>query len=124
MRGVTVRRVRATRPGRVTPCERPRGYFRNVFGMSLVAAGRVAVSLAATAGLLAGCAGFDDSASKPFTPAPTILPEGEGPTTTPSVPPSAARRPAGPCVDPDPAVVVSCLDSTGELTVLPDGQQA
>lgn len=124
MRGVSVRRVRATRQARVTPCERPVGYFRNVFGMSLVVAGRVAVSIVAAAGLLAGCASFDDSASKPFTPAPTIIPEGEGPTTTPSAPPSAARRPAGPCVDPDPAVVVSCLDTTGELAVLPDGQQA
>jgi len=91
--------------------------------MSLVVGGRVAVSLVATAGLLAGCASFDNSASKPFTPAPTVIPEGSGPTTTPP-PPSAARRPAGPCVDPDPNVVVSCLDTTGGLAVLPDGQQA
>lgn len=92
--------------------------------MSVVVAGRVAVSLAVTAGLLAGCASFDDSASKPFTPAPTIKPEGEGPTTTPPTTPSTPKRAAAPCVDPDPSVVVSCLDPTGGLTVLPDGQQA
>jgi glucose/arabinose dehydrogenase len=91
--------------------------------MSLVVAGRVAASLVVTAGLLAGCASFDDSASKPFTPAPTLNPEGSGPTTTPP-PPSGAQRAAGPCIDPDPNVVVSCLDTTGGLTVLPDGQQA
>ncbi|MQY23304.1 PQQ-dependent sugar dehydrogenase [Nocardia macrotermitis] len=92
--------------------------------MSVVVTGRIAVSLAVTAGLLAGCASFDDSASKPFTPAPSIIPEGSGPTTTPSAKPSTPKRAAGPCVDADPSVVVSCLDTTGGLTVLPDGQQA
>ncbi|MBY8856347.1 PQQ-dependent sugar dehydrogenase [Nocardia sp. CA2R105] len=92
--------------------------------MSVVVAGRIAVSLAVAAGLLAGCASFDDSASKPFTPAPSISPEGSGPTTTPQTKPSTPKRAAGPCVDSDPSVVVSCLDTTGGLTVLPDGQQA
>jgi glucose/arabinose dehydrogenase len=92
--------------------------------MSVVLAGRVALGLAVTAGLLAGCARFDDSAAKPFTPAPTIEPEGQGPTSAPRTPPSTGQRPAGPCIDPDPAVVVSCLDPTAGLTVLPDGQQA
>ncbi len=91
--------------------------------MSLVVAGRVAACVALTAGMLAGCASFDDSASQPFTPAPTIIPEGSGPTTTPP-PPSGSQRAAGPCIDPDPNVVVSCLDTTAGLTSLPDAQQA
>ncbi|MGW5513204.1 PQQ-dependent sugar dehydrogenase [Nocardia africana] len=92
--------------------------------MSVVVVGRVASILAVTAGLVVGCARFDDSASKPFTPAPTIEPEGQGPTSEPKTPPPTGQRPTGPCIDPDPAVVVSCLDTTGGLTVLPDGQQA
>lgn len=98
--------------------------------MSVVAAGRVvsiaAVSagMAVTVALAAGCASFDDSASKPFTPAPSIQPEGSGPTSSQPKPPPTGQRPTGPCIDPDPAVVASCLDTTGGLTVLPDGQQA
>ncbi|MFI5779257.1 PQQ-dependent sugar dehydrogenase [Nocardia sp. NPDC051570] len=91
--------------------------------MNLVAAGRVVSVVAVTAGLVTGCASFDDSASKPFTPAPTIQPEGMGPTSAPKTPPSVAPRPTGPCIDPDPLVVATCLDTTGGLTVLPDGQQ-
>ncbi|WP_280271544.1 PQQ-dependent sugar dehydrogenase [Nocardia wallacei] len=87
--------------------------------MSVVVAGRVALSLAVTAGLLAGCARFDESASGPFTPAPTIRPEGVEPTTP--QPPSTKKRPPGPCEDPDPSVVASCVnDSTGVLA-MPDG---
>ncbi|MBF6063880.1 PQQ-dependent sugar dehydrogenase [Nocardia terpenica] len=92
--------------------------------MSVVVAGRVALVLAVTAGLVAGCARFDDSASNPFTPAPTLVPEGQQPSNTPPPSTSAAPRPSGPCIDPDPAVVVSCLDTTGGITVLPGGQQA
>ncbi|MEU6560499.1 PQQ-dependent sugar dehydrogenase [Nocardia nova] len=92
--------------------------------MSVVVVGRVASILAVTVGLVAGCAQFDDSASGPFSPAPTIRPEGQGPSNAPQTPPSTGQRPPGPCIDPDPSVVVSCLDTTGGLTVLPDGQQA
>ena len=105
------------------PYERSRRYFRNVWAMSVVVVGRVASILAVTVGLVAGCAGFDDSASGPFSPAPTVEPEGRGPTDEPTPPPTG-QRPTGPCIDPDPAVVVSCLDTTGGLTVLPGGQQA
>ncbi|MFF0487443.1 PQQ-dependent sugar dehydrogenase [Nocardia sp. NPDC003482] len=91
--------------------------------MSWVVAGRIASVVAVTGGLLTGCARLDDSPSKPFSPAPTVHPEGMGPTSAPKTPPPTAKRPEGPCIDPDPAVVVSCLDTTGGLTVLPDGQQ-
>src|SRR5690606_5791125 len=33
-------------------------------------------------------------------------------------PESSTTRPSGPCIDPDPAVVVSCLDTTGGLVEL------
>ncbi|MCM6776566.1 PQQ-dependent sugar dehydrogenase [Nocardia sp. CDC159] len=91
--------------------------------MSWVVAGRVASVVAVTAGLAVGCARFDESASKPFTPAPTVHPEGMGPTNAPKTPPSAAPRPTGPCIDPDPLVIGTCLDTTGGVAPLPDGQQ-
>ncbi|AYF73927.1 oxidoreductase [Nocardia yunnanensis] len=105
--------------------------------MSLVAAGRVGVGarrvglgasrvvLGVTLGavLLSGCARFDDRASSPFTPEPTWQ-DAEPNTTTPKTPPSNAKRPDLPCVDPDTAVVVSCLDTTGGLVALPDGGSA
>ncbi|RMI35452.1 PQQ-dependent sugar dehydrogenase [Nocardia stercoris] len=81
--------------------------------------GRTAAGLALTAGLVAGCASFDDSASKPFTPVPELA----GPSGTTPPPPPTGERPTGPCIDPDPAVVVSCLDVTGGVTALPDGRQ-
>ncbi len=73
--------------------------------------------------LLSGCARFDDRASSPFTTEPVWQDADQG-TTTPKVPPSTAKRPDLPCVDPDPAVVVSCLDTTGGLVALPDGGSA
>ncbi|WP_040811132.1 PQQ-dependent sugar dehydrogenase [Nocardia concava] len=98
--------------------------------MSLVAGGRVGVgarnvALGVTLGalLLSGCARFDDRASSPFTPEPTWQ-DAEPNTTTPKTPPSNAKRPDLPCVDPDTAVVVSCLDTTGGLVALPDGGSA
>ncbi|MBF6173662.1 PQQ-dependent sugar dehydrogenase [Nocardia blacklockiae] len=87
--------------------------------MSVVVAGRVALSLAVTAGLLAGCARFDESASDPFTPAPTIRPEGVGPTTPQA--PSTKKRPPGPCEDPDPTVVASCVNESTGVLAMPDG---
>ncbi|MGW3538932.1 PQQ-dependent sugar dehydrogenase [Nocardia niigatensis] len=98
--------------------------------MSLVAAGRVRVGarsvvLGVTLGavLLSGCARFDDRASSPFTTEPTWQ-DAEPNTTTPKAPPTNAKRPDLPCVDPDLAVVVSCLDTTAGLVALPDGGSA
>ncbi|MFJ4650472.1 PQQ-dependent sugar dehydrogenase [Nocardia sp. NPDC088792] len=96
--------------------------------MSLVAAGRVGVGarkivLGVTLGavlLSSGCASFDDRASSKFTAEPTWTDADQG-TSTPKAPPSAAKRPDLPCVDPDPLVVVSCLDTTGGIVALPDG---
>ncbi|MFD4366474.1 PQQ-dependent sugar dehydrogenase [Rhodococcus sp. NPDC058521] len=87
------------------------------------------VSLAAfgvTAALVSGCAQFDESASSPFSPEPSeapvdVHPESEAPETTSPEPP---RGPLGPCEDPDPAVVATCLDSTGGLVTLPGGTTA
>ncbi|MFD4292643.1 PQQ-dependent sugar dehydrogenase [Rhodococcus sp. NPDC058505] len=83
-------------------------------------------TLAAVA--LTGCARFDDSASTPFTPVPTfsagdVEPRSPGtppPTTTPG---ETTTEPA-PCVDPDPAVIATCLDTTASVTMLPGGQSA
>ncbi|WP_405491397.1 PQQ-dependent sugar dehydrogenase [Nocardia sp. NBC_00511] len=98
--------------------------------MKLVAGGRVGVGargvvLGVTVGalLLSGCARFDERASSPFKPEPTWQ-DAEPNTTTPKAPTSNAKRPDLPCVDPDPAVVVSCLDTTGGLVALPDGSSA
>jgi glucose/arabinose dehydrogenase len=85
--------------------------------MSLVVAGRVALSLALGCILLVGCARFDDSASSPFTPEPTLNPADPKP---PSQAPTPGARPTGPCIDPDPNVVTTCLDSTGGLVVVGD----
>ena len=102
-----------------TPCERVPHDFRNVWTMSVVAVGRIALCLAATAGLLVGCARFDDSASDPFTPAPTLRPEGVQPSTPQE--PSTKKRPPGPCEDPDPTVVASCVDQSTGVVALPGG---
>ncbi|MRH93197.1 oxidoreductase [Nocardia sp. SYP-A9097] len=98
--------------------------------MSLVAAGRFGVGarrivVGALAGtlLLSGCARFDDRASSPFTTEPNWQDAEQG-TTKPTAPSSTAKRPTAPCVDPDPLVVVSCLDTTGGLVTLPDGSSA
>lgn len=73
----------------------------------------------------AGCARFDDRLDDPFTPAP---PPGMGaapPSTPPgfSPPPSSSPRSepepspeSGPCVDPDPAVIATCLEPATAVT--------
>lgn len=76
-----------------------------------------------------GCAKFDDTASTPFTPVPTFGPGGDSapgrPAPTAESPtPSTSPRPLAPCEDADPSVVATCLDTTGSLTMLPDGQSA
>ncbi|SQI38835.1 glucose dehydrogenase [Rhodococcus coprophilus] len=76
---------------------------------------------------VSSCARFDDTASTPFTPEPTFdAGPGFGPQdpTTTTTPPSASAVPSGPCVDPDPAVVATCLDTTGGLVTMPGGGAA
>ncbi|WP_132470854.1 PQQ-dependent sugar dehydrogenase [Rhodococcus sp. SMB37] len=85
-----------------------------------------AVAVAIGVLLVPSCARFDDAATTPFTSAPSFDAGGVGPeespstTTTPSTPPV----PPGPCVDPDPAVIATCLDTTGGLIALPDENSA
>ncbi|WP_225729685.1 MULTISPECIES: PQQ-dependent sugar dehydrogenase [unclassified Nocardia] len=86
--------------------------------MSLVVAGRVALSLTLGAALLAGCARFDDSASSPFTPEPTMHAADLDPTKP--APPTTSRV-LGPCQDPDQNVMATCLDTLGGLVAVPDG---
>ncbi|MGN2636731.1 PQQ-dependent sugar dehydrogenase [Nocardia takedensis] len=86
--------------------------------MSVVVVGRVAMCLALGAVLLTGCARFDDSAASPFTPEPTFDPAApKRPQTTPP----STTRPSGPCIDPDPAVVATCLDPTAGIIAFGDG---
>lgn len=87
-----------------------------------------AAILAVTAVIATGCARFDESASTPFSPEPSfgaaeINPVDPDAPPTPTQPGGQAP-PAGPCVDPDPNVVATCLDSTGGLVVLPGGMSA
>lgn len=49
-----------------------------------------------------------------------VEPRNPPPTTTEAPPPTSL----GPCQDPDPSVVATCLDTTGGLVVLPDGATA
>lgn len=75
--------------------------------------------------VLTGCARFDDAASSPFSPEPTAGPAEVGPRTDkPPTSTSRPPRPSGPCIDPDPNVVATCLDTTGGIVVLPDGSGA
>lgn len=68
---------------------------------------------------VSGCARFDDRLDHPFTPAPGPGMGAEPPPAPPGSPPpqtsprSDETDPApetGPCVDPDPAVIATCLD--------------
>ncbi|MBB1023516.1 MULTISPECIES: oxidoreductase [unclassified Dietzia] len=67
----------------------------------------------------AGCARFDDRLEAPFTPAPGPGMDAGPPSTPPGIPPpTSSPRPdeqdtppaTGPCVDPDPAVIATCLE--------------
>ncbi|MGB3772731.1 MAG: PQQ-dependent sugar dehydrogenase [Rhodococcus sp. (in: high G+C Gram-positive bacteria)] len=75
----------------------------------------------------AGCARFDDSASTPFSPEPSFgaadiapVEPGAPGSSTPPPPPD----PTEPCVDPDPNVVATCLDTLSGLVVLPGAASA
>ncbi|AYJ51852.1 PQQ-dependent sugar dehydrogenase [Rhodococcus sp. P1Y] len=88
----------------------------------------VAAAMAVTTALAVGCARFDDSTASPFTPEPSfgaaeidpVDPDAPPTSTTPSVP----GPPPGPCVDLDPNVIATCLDTTGGLVMLPGGVSA
>lgn len=87
----------------------------------------VSAALGVTVLLTASCARFDDSTTTPFSPEPSFgaaeIEPGDpdvAPTTTPENP----DVPPGPCVDPDPNVVATCLGTTGGLVMLPDGMSA
>ncbi|KZO59649.1 MULTISPECIES: PQQ-dependent sugar dehydrogenase family protein [Dietzia] len=89
--------------------------------LALVLALAVAVS---------GCARFDDRLEAPFTPAPgpgagaAPPPSAPGSPTPPPTSPSGEPEPApetGPCVDPDPAVIATCLGPAVAVAGLGDG---
>lgn len=101
----------------------------------LRAAATGAAAALTVAGLLAGCARFDGADSAPFHPVPEtvagagIEPEQPAPgrPQTPPTPPGqdpTTPPPSGPCDDPDPSVIATCLDTTGAMVMLPDGQTA
>lgn len=79
---------------------------------------------------MTGCARFDDRLDDPFTPAagPGM---GAPPPSPPGVPPPSSSDPTeptepesepetGPCVDPDPAVIATCLDPAVAVAGLGD----
>ena len=76
---------------------------------------------------MSGCARFDDRLDAPFTPAPGPG-AGAAPPSTPSGPPPAPSTPpsgepgpppeTGPCVDPDPAVIATCLEPAVAVAAL------
>ncbi|HLS79339.1 MAG TPA: PQQ-dependent sugar dehydrogenase [Nocardia sp.] len=86
--------------------------------MRSVAVARVAMVVALGSTLLAGCARFDDSASSPFTTEPTFAPAAPD---DPDDPRTSTTRPSGPCIDQDPLVMATCLDTTGGLVGVGDG---
>ncbi|MFF5033909.1 PQQ-dependent sugar dehydrogenase [Nocardia salmonicida] len=88
--------------------------------MSSGIAGRVAVGVALSTVLLAGCARFDESASSPFTTEPQLGGSGAEPKK-PQDEPSQPPRPTGPCIDPDPNVIATCMESGAGLITVGEG---
>lgn len=82
--------------------------------------------------LLAGCAQFPDASSEPWRDNPEIgaerAPRPQTPSppepSAPGAPPGGASAPPGPCVDPDPQVVATCLAPVSAVVTLPGGQAA
>lgn len=79
--------------------------------------------------VVSGCARFDDRLDDPFTPAPGPGQGAPPPTPPPSsqMPPptSGSQSPApepetGPCVDPDPAVIATCLEPAVSVASIGD----
>ncbi|MFR9729683.1 PQQ-dependent sugar dehydrogenase [Saccharopolyspora sp. MS10] len=94
---------------------------------------RAGALLAAGALVLSGCAQFPDEHPGAWRDQPSLEPQA-GPQPSVEQPPPPPPEPGQPteqpptrpvgCVDPDPAVVATCLDPVGAIAVLPDGQGA
>jgi len=94
------------------------------------------VALAVAPALAAGCAHFDEAQSAPFTPVQEMGAGGGAPSpnvpptiTPPESPPPSSSAPAekpetGECVDPDPAVIATCLGPTAAVVGLPESAEA
>ncbi|WP_024796643.1 PQQ-dependent sugar dehydrogenase [Tomitella biformata] len=89
-----------------------------------------AVAIAATSLLLTGCARYDQPTSAPFAPVPEQIPMESGPRTPtpepqdPNQPPGEPQPLPGACGDLTPGVIAGCLDTTGDLVMLPGGESA
>lgn len=79
--------------------------------------------------VVSGCARFDDRLDDPFTPAPGpgmgAAPPSQPPGAAPPPPTSGTGEPepspeTGPCVDPDPAVIATCLEPAVAVAGLGD----
>ncbi len=97
-------------------------------GRTLVGMRSIPLLLALTL-VVSGCARFDDRLDDPFTPAPGPGMGAAPPSTPPGAapPPPTSRGdepevdpPAGPCVDPDPAVIATCLEPAVAVAGLGD----
>ena len=108
---------------RVPDPRRARGAVRSVAAALLVV-------LALLAG---GCASFPDASSQPWRDNPEIgaekapAPQSPAPSEPPppASPPAGGAAPApGPCVDPDPQVVATCLAPVSSVVTLPGASAA
>lgn len=99
-------------------------------GVTRAAAAVLLVVLALFAG---GCASFPDASSQPWRDNPEIGPEkvpapqspAPSEPSAPAPPPGGGPAPpAGPCVDPDPQVVATCLAPVSSVVTLPGAAAA
>lgn len=78
--------------------------------------------------LLSGCARYDQPTSAPFTPVPEQAPASSprSPQAQPQEPgqPGEPQPMPGACGDLTPGVIAGCLESTGDLVMLPGGESA
>ena len=94
---------------------------------------RAVGAVLAVAAALAGCAQFPEERTGAFREQPSLQPqagpapsvEGEPPPLSgPAAPPPEPPKPTGPCDDPDPSVIATCLNPVGAIAPLPDGRSA
>ncbi|GAB10696.1 hypothetical protein GOARA_061_01360 [Gordonia araii NBRC 100433] len=94
------------------PSRRPRRRFRTVLAFCAAAA--------LAAATVSGCADFskqdNDRNAGPFSKNNESFEIKRPPRTPPPPPPGLPSPPPGPCVDPDPNVITTCLDSTAAVT--------
>lgn len=89
-----------------------------------------AVALFAAGLVLSGCARYDQPTSAAFTPVPEQDAVGSGPQAPrpapqdPNQPPPEPEPMPGACGDLTPGVIAGCLDTTGDLVMLPGGESA